>query len=424
MLSLVPSEHWDYNLADLVRGVVKAFSATREEHDSHLRLPGLGFGVPLRSGRAAIIVALKALALRPEASIAVPLYCCPVVFAAIKAAGYRPRFVDVDPDSYCLSPADLAVKSAEVDAVIAVHMFGNVCDMQALRSAAPGKPIIEDCAQGIGSCINGRAVGSFGEAAVFSFRSGKYISAGEGGAVYFTQKDIESRIVELVADLPAPSQLDEFAHIVKTYCRSKLRSKPLWGMIGERLWSTYNDKVNFTSQAPIVMSQIYETDRVTTMSRLPLLASLIAKQRLNAHYYSQTLRVDAYMLCREKPGQFFNRLQYPLLLPTPEQCEELASRLRKGLISTARPYKEIAAIAVKHYGYDGDCPRSEAIAKTVLVIPCNHSLKAADRERIGVTVNHAWAEISGGRRNASVPGVNAPMSNGDVRRIAEPNHSL
>ena len=420
ILNLVPSEYWDYNLTDLMRGAVTAFSARRKGPDSQLRIPGIGCCVPVRSARAAIVIALKALALTPEASVAVPLYCCPVVFAAIKAAGHRPRFVDIDPDTYCLSPADLAAKSADVQAVIAVHMFGNACDMQAIRTAVPDKPIIEDCAQGIGSCIDGRTLGSFGDIAVFSFRSGKYISSGEGGAMHCAQKEIESRIVELIAQLPVPTRVDELIHTVKTYCRSKLRNKPLWGAIGERLWSSYNEKVSFTSQAPIVMGRMYETDRVTAIRRLPLLASLIAKQRANAHYYSQQLKVDADMLCREKPGQFFNRMQYPVLPPTPEHCDELASRLRRSFISTARPYKEIAAIAAKYYGYNGDCPQSERIAKTVIVIPCHHALTSADRERIGATVNRAWAEISSHRRNTSI--ATAPLLHGDSQRITNSHH--
>ena len=76
-------------------------------------------------------------------------------------------------------------------------MFGNVCDMPALREAAPGKPFIEDCAQALGSRLDGRLAGSFGEIAVFSFRSGKYLSVGEGGAVYCSDTDLESRLSEL-----------------------------------------------------------------------------------------------------------------------------------------------------------------------------------------------------------------------------------
>jgi len=349
-------------------------------------------------------VALKALSLGAGASVAVPLYCCPVVLSAINAAGCRARFIDVDPDTYCISAADLAAKSFEIDAVIAVHMFGNVCDMPALRQAAPGKPFIEDCAQALGSRLGGKVAGSFGEIAVFSFRSGKYVSAGEGGAVYCSQTDLKSRVSKLITELPIPSHADDCVHVFKTYLRSLLRSKPLWGLIGSRLWSAYSEKVGFTSQARIVMGQIYATDRDTAVRRLLVLDSFIQTQRSNADYYSRNLTVDANMLCSEIPGAFFNRLQYPLLVPTSQQCDELTTYLRNEQISTARPYKDIAAIAQAHYGYTGDCPRAERIARTVVVIPCNYTLRAADLERITTSINRAWAEI-GGRRGVHVPSI-------------------
>src|SRR5262245_3018034 len=113
-------------------GVLTAFAWRRAGSQSRLHIPEVGDCFPIRSARAGIMVSLKALALPAGASVAVPLYCCPVVFKAVEAAGYRPRFIDVDAETYCMSAADLAVKSAEVDAVIAVHMFGNVCDMPRL----------------------------------------------------------------------------------------------------------------------------------------------------------------------------------------------------------------------------------------------------------------------------------------------------
>ena len=394
MLSLLPNEHWDYGPMDPIRGLKAALSPRHRDTRPHIDMPGLGPCLPVRSARAAIVLALKALALPPRASIGVPLYCCSVVFKAIEAAGCRARFVDVDPDTYCLSAADLAAKSSEVDAVSAVHMFGNPCDMLGLRAAAPGKPLIEDCAQALGSRLDGRLAGSFGEIAVFSFRSGKYLSVGEGGAIYCGKTDLEPQLAEFIAALPVPSRIEEGVHVATTYLRSALRSRPLWGLIGTRLWDAYSAKVSYTSQSPLVLGRIYETDRDMTIRRLPRLASWIERQRSNADYYSRNLAVDPGMLCPETPGAFFNRLQYPLLVPTSGQCDRLAAGLRENQITTARPYKDIAAIAAAHYGYTGDCPQAERIARTVLVIPVNHTLKAAEVERIATCVNRAWSQAS------------------------------
>jgi dTDP-4-amino-4,6-dideoxygalactose transaminase len=426
MLSLIPTEHWDYGPADMIRGLFAAIASSRPGDQSNIPIPGVGPSLPVRSARAGIVLGLKVLGLGPGATVAVPLYCCPVVFSAIQAAGCRARFIDIDPDTYCLSADDLAAKSSAVDAVIAVHMFGNICDVQALREVAPGKPVIEDCAQALGSRFGGRVAGSFGEIAAFSFRSGKYLSVGEGGAVQCGQKEVESQLSHLISDLPVPSRVEECVHVVKTCLRSLLRRKPLWGLMGSRLWSAYNERTSHSPQSSLVPGQVYETDRKLAVNRLSSLASAIERQRSIADYYSRTLTVDQDMLCRETPGAFFNRLQYPLLLSTPEQCGQMAARLLENEISTSRPYKDIAAIAATHYGYAGDCPQAERIAKTVLVIPCNHDINAAGIERIVTSVNRAWAEVGGRGRSLGVASVDGSATmhtqTGYGESVAEPQH--
>jgi perosamine synthetase len=421
MISLVPTEHWDYGPSDMFRGLLAALSPRRT--DPYIGLPGLDWCLPTRSARAAIVLALKALGLRPEASVAVPLYCCPVVLRAIAEAGCRARFIDVDRNTYCMSATDLATKSLEVDAIIAVHMFGNMCDVPALRKAAPGKPVIEDCAQAVGSRLDGRVAGSFGDIAVFSFRSGKYISVGEGGAVYSSVADVEIRLSDLIKELPVPSPVDEVIHVSTTCLRSMLRTRPLWGLIGTTLWSAYTKKVDSMSQAPIVMGQTYETDRDMAVRRMVVLPSMIERQRQNADHYLLNLTIDADMLCPETPGAFFNRLQFPLLVPTPAQCDRLAELLRREQISTARPYKDIVKIAAEHYGYSGDCPQSERIARTVLVIPCNYGLKAADVKRISTSVNRVWAQVRNHEGRLSMPSIPAsaiaPRQGENLERVAE-----
>jgi len=424
-MSLVPTEHWDYGPRDMTRGLLVALSP--RQTDPHIGIPGVGQCLPIRSARAAIVLALKALGTRPGASVAVPLYCCPVVLRAITEAGCRSRFIDVDPNTYCMSATDLAAKSSEVDAVVAVHMFGNISDVPALREAAPGKPVIEDCAQALGSRLDGRVAGSFGDIAAFSFRSGKYISVGEGGAVYSGNVDLASRLSELIDQLPVASRVDELVHVSTTCLRSMLRTQPLWGLIGSTLWSGYSKRVDCMSQAPIVLGRIYETDRDMATRRMAVLPTMIERQRRNADHYLRSLTVDADMLCPETPGAFFNRLQFPLLVPTPAQCDRLTERLRQHQISAARPYKDIATIAAEHYGYSGDCPQAERIARTVLVIPCNYALKTAEVERISASVNRIWAEVAGRQRGVSMPYTpGSPIASSqseNLDSVAEPHHS-
>ena len=387
MLSLLPAEYWNYKIGDVFHGLITALS--KQKPDGTLYIEGIGNCIPVRSARAAIIIAIRALDLPPGARIGAPLYCCPVVFKAIRAAGCKVRFIDVEPVTFCMSADDLFAKISQLDAVIAVHMFGNLCDMPRVREAAQGKPIIEDCAQSLGSTLNGQVAGSFGDIAVFSFRSGKYLSVGEGGALYSNNDKIFSRLTQLVSALPIPSRMEDCIHVIKTYIRSILRSKPLWGLLGYRLWSSYNKSTDFSEKTPIIVSHMFGSDIAITTDRLATLNHLIEKQRANADYYSGSLALTSCTICSERLGAFYNRYLYPIIFPSPKDRDTIASYLLERMIGTIQPYKDIAEIAAVYYEYSGDCPMAEQIAKRVLVLPSYYTLNKLELHHIVHCINQA-----------------------------------
>lgn len=398
MLGLLPTEYWEYTFNDIIRGL--SASMGPKQLNGMLYIDGLGSCIPTRSARVALVAAIRALDLQPGARIGVPLYCCPVVFKAIKIAGCQARFIDVDPTTYCMSDGDLYAKRSQVDAIIAVHMFGNVCDIPRLQEAAQGKPIIEDCAQSLGSRLDGRMTGSFGTISAFSFRSGKYLSVGEGGALFSRFGDMRSRLSEFIAKMSAPSRAEECVHVAKTYVRSMLRSKTLWGVLGYHVWSIYNRTVDYSAKSPLVLGQIYRSDLAITKYRLDRLNSAIASQRANADYYSRTLELHPGMLCSEKPGTFYNRYLYPIIFPSSEHRDFIARYLLSRKVGNATPYSDIADVAATYYGYTGDCPAAEQIAKNVLVIPSNYSLKNEEVQRIARLLNAGWLEIESQHQRA------------------------
>ncbi|TFG89650.1 MAG: glutamine--scyllo-inositol aminotransferase, partial [Syntrophobacterales bacterium] len=84
-------------------------------------------------------------------------------------------------------------------------MFGNLCEMGSVQKAMDGKPIIEDCAQALGSTLNGQWAGSMGTIGVFSFRLGKYLSVGEGAAIYTSHSELRESLTRLATDLAKPT---------------------------------------------------------------------------------------------------------------------------------------------------------------------------------------------------------------------------
>lgn len=390
-MGLIPGEHWEHRFSDLLRGFAAALGPKKRQQI--LSISGIGKLIPVRSGRAALVAALRVLNLRPGARVAAPLYCCPVVFKAITEAGCTIRFVDIDPATYCMSESDLSAKRSQIDAVVAVHMFGNLCNIPSLQEAAPGKPIIEDCAQSLGSKLNGHLAGSFGTISFFSFRSGKYLSVGEGGALFSIDQEIQDKLIQLISTLPVPGRFDEFTHVAGTYVRSMLRSKPLYGLVGYPLWTWYNKRVDYTDKSPINLSQIYQSDIAITIRRLAILDSAIESQRANADFYSRTLTLEPDMLCSEKPGTFYNRYLYPIIFSSSEYRDLIATYLHSRQIGTIKPYRDIAEVAARYYGYTGDCPVSERIANGTLVIPSHYILKKRDVQHISQCLNEGWSEL-------------------------------
>jgi perosamine synthetase len=391
MLGLLPTEYWDYGLKDVFRGVTVALG--RRRPGAMVEIPGIGSCVPARSGRVAVIAAIRALELPSGSRIGVPLYCCPVVFKAIEAAGCVPRFIDVERDTCCMSAEDLYSKRSQIEAAIAVHMFGNLCDMPSLLAAAGDRPIIEDCAQSLGSRLDERPAGSMGSIGFFSFRSGKYLSVGEGAALCSNREDIQSRLSKVISEMPVPSRTDECSHVAVTYLRSMLRRRPLYGAVGYYIWSKYNKTVDYSAKSPIIQTQGYTTDIATATDRMRRLDSAIAKQREHADFYSRVLKLEPGMLLTEKQGAFYNRYLYPILFNSTKQRDRMADYLQSREIAPSKPYKDIAAVAASHYGYAGDCPVSEQVANGVLAIPSNYSLKRSDLEHIANSLNEGWRAI-------------------------------
>jgi dTDP-4-amino-4,6-dideoxygalactose transaminase len=97
-----------------------------------------------------------------------------------------PVFADIGRSTYNLDPADVEKRiTPRTKAIIAVHLAGNPCDLDALKALADrhGLVLIEDCAQAWGATYRGKPVGTVGHIACFSLQSSKHVTCGDGGVV-------------------------------------------------------------------------------------------------------------------------------------------------------------------------------------------------------------------------------------------------
>jgi len=120
--------------------------------------------------------------------------------APIVHLGATPVFVDVLQDSWCIDPAAArAAVTARTKAIMAVHLYGNVCDLGALQTLATehGISLVEDAAEAIGSKWHGRRVGSIGTFGAFSFHGTKTLTTGEGGMFVTQDPQLYERVLTL-----------------------------------------------------------------------------------------------------------------------------------------------------------------------------------------------------------------------------------
>lgn len=145
------------------------------------------FGVGVSSGTDALLVALMAIDLQPGDEVITTPYTFFATAGAISRLGGVPIFVDIDPGSYNIDPVRLeAVVSERTRAIIPVHLYGQVADMDAVMEVARRHNlyVIEDAAQAIGAEYKGRRAGSIGHMGCFSFFPSKNLGAfGDGGMV-------------------------------------------------------------------------------------------------------------------------------------------------------------------------------------------------------------------------------------------------
>lgn len=158
---------------------------------------GRRFALSLPSCTSGLHLSLLALGVGPGDEVIVPDVTWIASSAPISYVGATPVFVDIDPGTWCVSPAavERAITS-RTRAIIAVDLYGSVPDMAALLaiSREVGVPLIEDAAEAIGSRFGGTVAGAFGEASVFSFHGSKTLTTGEGGMVVTDREDLYARM--------------------------------------------------------------------------------------------------------------------------------------------------------------------------------------------------------------------------------------
>jgi dTDP-4-amino-4,6-dideoxygalactose transaminase len=307
--------------------------------------------VGVGSGTAALSLTLQAYGIGPGHEVVVPAHTFIASALAVAHVGATPVLCDVDEQTGLIDPdAARAAVGPRTAAILAVHLYGQTCDMDAINAFAKpqGLLVLEDAAQAHGATYRGRPAGSLGAAAAFSFYPSKNLGAlGDGGAV-------------CTDDAVLAARLRRLRHLGQ-------RAK------GEHVELGYNERLDGLQAALL---------RV----KLPHLEDWNEARRLHAERYSELLPSEVTRLV-ERPE---NRCVYHLYPIRVADRDAVAARLGRYGIESGIHYAPAIHGHPMWTGRDlrhGELPQAEAWAAEELSLPMHPDLQPEEIKRVADAVH-------------------------------------
>jgi dTDP-4-amino-4,6-dideoxygalactose transaminase len=295
---------------------------------------GVGYGVGVSDGTAALHVILRAMDIGPGDEVITVSHTFIATAEAILLAGAKPVFVDVDPATYLMDVTKVEARiTPHTKAILPVHLYGQTVDMDPLLEIAAKYHlrIIEDACQAHGAEYKGRKAGSLGDAAAFSFYYSKNLGAyGEGGFITTNDPELYRRI-RMIRDHGS-----------------------------ERRY--YHDLVGMNAR-------LDEIQAVVIRAKLPHLSEWNQQRRAHASLYNQLLSDTRAVIPVEQAG---NAHIYHLYVVRVPRRDELQVWLKERGIFTGihYPVPNHLQPAMKSLGYkQGDFPVTEKVVSEILSLP-------------------------------------------------------
>ncbi len=178
---------------------------------------GVKYGIGVNSGTDALFLACLASGIRKGDEVITPAYTYIATSLGISISSAKPVFVDIEEKTYCMDAAKIEKAiTKKTKAILLVHLYGHPADMDPIMKIAKKHKlkVIEDCAQAHGALYKDKKVGSFGDAACFSFYPTKNLGAfGDGGMVVTDSEEVRNNML-LLRDY---GRKGRYEHIIKGY---------------------------------------------------------------------------------------------------------------------------------------------------------------------------------------------------------------
>lgn len=300
--------------------------------------------VALSSGTAGLIFTLQALGLERGQKVILPSFTFMATAQAVLYAGGIPIFAEVE-DDLTLSAADLQMllqKHANVGGVIATHIYGLPCHTVQLQSVVDVYAqdqrrnvfLMYDAAHAFGSSVNGRRVGSFGAAEVFSLSVTKMLVSVEGGMVASRNPDVIERI-------------------------RKMRN--------------YGIEANYDTYWPGMNGKMSEFHAIVGLHNLRRLDELVAERQSKARYFLDAINERTeYQLLPWPDGVTHTFKDFTVLMPAEKttQREQVMAYLKsQGIETRAYFYPAVHEQQMFQQYADRALPRTESLSRRVITLP-------------------------------------------------------
>lgn len=267
---------------------------------------------------------------------------------AIVRNGLKPVFCDIDPVSYTLDASKLeALITPETTAIVPVHVYGNICDTEAIERIAKehNLKVIYDAAHAFGESVNGASVANFGDASMFSFHATKVFNTVEGGAVTCRNAELKAKL-DYIKNFGIPCA----------------------------------DRIVF----PGGNAKMSEFHAAMGICNLRHIDEYIAGRKAVAERYRENLSgINGLTLCPEQSGVKSNYAYFPVVFDGAKYTrDEAAEKLAEHEIY-ARKYFYPLTNDCECYGFGGDAtPVAKHVAERVLTLPLYSDLPLEDVDRI------------------------------------------
>lgn len=305
----------------------------------YLDVPHLLF---LTNGTIALQIAIKALELKGE--IITTPFSYVATTSSIIWEGCKPVFVDIDPLTYNIDPSKIeCAVTPNTSAILATHVFGNPCDIDAIQSIADkyGLKVIYDAAHCFGTKYKGKSVFNYGDISTTSFHATKLFHTVEGGAVFCNNAELLKKM----------AHLRNFGH---------------------------NGPVDFCEVG--INGKNSEFHAAMGLVNLRYIESVRDKRRLLSVVYDNWLRTDKVAHQRLQAGSSYNYAYYPVLFKDKTQTLAVIKELEGHLIAPRRYF--FPSLNTVDIFAAVNCPISESVSERILCLPLYNSLTSSEVDLI------------------------------------------